>query len=201
MRVAVCRKVFLFVIRVKRKSTKSSLAARLFVTPSICVSGKWKRKFAGEKRQRDERAATASRGGMKRDTYTYATVVENTKAVFNQVIVHCWRRRGVTSVNHASPERAANLVMTEMLAEVTTAPLTLGFLLLHSYCRPHQYLHEQLLTNETIQSCSTVVVPGTESSSGKTAYKNEDEQTAFLWKADATLAYLSIKGSFVWCVE
>lgn len=49
MRVAVCRKVFLFVIRVKRKSTKSSLAARLFVTPSICVLGKRKIKYGGEK--------------------------------------------------------------------------------------------------------------------------------------------------------
>lgn len=42
MRVAVCRKVFLFVIRVKRKRTKSSRAARLFVTPSVCVGKcKW----------------------------------------------------------------------------------------------------------------------------------------------------------------
>lgn len=37
--------------------------------------------------------------GAKRhtDTYTYAAVVENTKAVFNQVIIHCRRRGGVTS--------------------------------------------------------------------------------------------------------
>lgn len=35
IKVAVCRKVFLFVIKVKRNRTKSSLAARLFVTPSI----------------------------------------------------------------------------------------------------------------------------------------------------------------------
>lgn len=35
MRVAVCRKVFLFVIRVNRKRTKSSRAARLLVTPSV----------------------------------------------------------------------------------------------------------------------------------------------------------------------
>lgn len=37
MRVAVCRKVFLFVIRVNRKRTKSSRAARLFVTPSVYI--------------------------------------------------------------------------------------------------------------------------------------------------------------------
>lgn len=38
--------------------------------------------------------------------------------------------------------------MTDVLAEVTSTLLTLGFLLLHSYCRPHQYLHEQLLTRQ-----------------------------------------------------
>lgn len=70
--------------------------------------------------------------GTKCDTYTYATVVENTKAVFNQVIIHCWRRECVTSVHRASLERVAKVVMTETFTDVTSALLTLGFLLLHS---------------------------------------------------------------------
>lgn len=65
MRVAVCRKVFLFVIRVKRKSTKSSLAARLFVTTSIWVLGKWKRKYDGEKNTHPR--ATASHDGPRNE--------------------------------------------------------------------------------------------------------------------------------------
>lgn len=70
--------------------------------------------------------------GKKCETYTYATVVENTKAVFNQVIIHCWRRRHVTSAHRASLEQVANLVMAEIFTQVTSVLLTLGFLLLHS---------------------------------------------------------------------
>lgn len=112
MRVAVCRKVFLFVIRVKRKRTKSSLAARLFVTPSICI---WDNKHMhtfkniqlGEKKAHNCVLKPCTMNiwhfstpfEKEYDTYTYTTIVENTKAVFNQVIIHCRNSIHITSAH------------------------------------------------------------------------------------------------------
>ena len=110
MRVAVCRKVFLLFIRVKRNSTKSSRAARLLVTPSVWgdrgsppsvdyvyspfhMNHSQVPQWGG----RDELIAYTyslyhgkTTLTLKRlmHTYTHTAVVKHTKAVLHQVIIH-----------------------------------------------------------------------------------------------------------------
>lgn len=49
---------------------------------------------------------------MDQNTYTYTTVVENTKAVFDQIIIHCMKKKRDNSQQHATCSTGVNVILS-----------------------------------------------------------------------------------------